>query len=118
MSDDRRDSGEGERTEEAQEAADAAENAGRDAATSDDRDKLVHLRPPRPCPTCGKASTRKSYPFCSARCADVDLNRWLSGQFVIPGRSLTDTDEDKADGFGAPVNESAPGQQKTRRDRE
>ena len=104
MSDERREGGEGAHAEEAQEAA---ENAGRDAAASDDRDKLVHLRPPRPCPTCGKASARKTYPFCSKRCADVDLNRWLSGQFVIPGRTLNDTDEDEADGFGAPVNESA-----------
>jgi len=59
-------------------------------------DKLVHLRPRRPCPTCGKPSTRKAYPFCSARCADVDLNRWLSGQFVIPGRALEDGDEEGA----------------------
>jgi len=105
MSDERRGDGEGDRDE----GPDAAGNAGRDAPASDDRDKLVHLRPPRPCPTCGKASARKTYPFCSKRCADVDLNRWLSGQFVIPGRTLTDTDEDEADGFGAPVNESAKG---------
>ena len=59
-------------------------------------DKLVHLRPRRPCPTCGKPSTRKAYPFCSARCADVDLNRWLSGRFVIPGPPLEDGDEDEA----------------------
>lgn len=88
------------------------------ASAAEDRDNLVHLRPPRPCPTCGKPSTRKSYPFCSARCADVDLNRWLSGQFVIPGRSLTDTDEDEADGFGAPVSESAKSPGKSGRERE
>ena len=23
-------------------------------------------------------------PFCSARCADVDLGRWLTGQYAIP----------------------------------
>ena len=95
MSDDRRDSGEGERTEGAQEAADAAENAGREAPASDDREKLVHLRPPRPCPTCGKASTRKSYPFCSARCADVDLNRWLSGVYAVPVKEEEDEDGER-----------------------
>ncbi len=101
MSDDRHDGGGEDRAD------------GAPASSSDDRDKLVHLRPPRPCPTCGKPSTRKNYPFCSVRCADVDLNRWLSGQFVIPGRSLTDTDEDEADGFGAPANESAkPGRER------
>jgi endogenous inhibitor of DNA gyrase (YacG/DUF329 family) len=27
----------------------------------------------------------ESLPFCSSRCADVDLGRWLTGQYVIPG---------------------------------
>ncbi len=65
-------------------------------ATPDTDDKLVHLRPPKPCPGCGKPSTRKAFPFCSARCADVDLNRWLSGSFVIPGRALDDADEEES----------------------
>jgi uncharacterized protein len=39
------------------------------------------------CPECGKpAENPKTLPFCSARCRDVDLNRWLSGRYVIPGR--------------------------------
>ena len=38
------------------------------------------------CPICGKAEAPKSKPFCSKRCADVDLNRWLSGSYAIPGR--------------------------------
>ena len=67
-----------------------------DTAAGAADDKLVHLRPPRPCPTCGKPSARKSYPFCSGRCADVDLNRWLSGQFVVPGRPLEDGDDEDA----------------------
>ena len=46
--------------------------------------KVEPLRPPRPCPICGQPSTRKSYPFCSKRCADVDLNRWLKGNYAIP----------------------------------
>ena len=53
---------------------------------------VVPLRRPKPCPTCGKPSTREAYPFCSTRCADVDLNRWLSGQYVVPGRPLEDGD--------------------------
>lgn len=36
------------------------------------------------CPICGKPRTEKYRPFCSARCADVDLNRWLSGRYAIP----------------------------------
>lgn len=40
--------------------------------------------PSRPCPVCGKPAQHKFRPFCSPRCADVDLNRWLSGQYAIP----------------------------------
>jgi len=46
--------------------------------------KVTPLRPRRPCPECGKPSARETYPFCSPRCKDVDLNRWLSGSYVIP----------------------------------
>jgi endogenous inhibitor of DNA gyrase (YacG/DUF329 family) len=48
--------------------------------------KVTPLRPKRPCPECGKPSARETYPFCSRRCKDVDLNRWLSGVYVLPGR--------------------------------
>jgi endogenous inhibitor of DNA gyrase (YacG/DUF329 family) len=42
--------------------------------------------PPKPCPVCGKPADRATLPFCSKRCRDVDLNRWLSGGYIIPGR--------------------------------
>ncbi len=48
-----------------------------------DAAKITPLRPKRPCPECGKPSSREFYPFCSSRCKDVDLNRWLSGAYVI-----------------------------------
>ena len=48
-------------------------------------DNVAPLRPRRPCPECGRPSTRDAYPFCSVRCKNVDLNRWLSGAYVIPG---------------------------------
>ena len=41
--------------------------------------------PVRPCPICGKPVQATYRPFCSKRCADVDLQRWLSGAYVIPG---------------------------------
>ena len=37
------------------------------------------------CPVCGKPANEGTKPFCSKRCADVDLNRWLKGSYVIPG---------------------------------
>ena len=39
---------------------------------------------PKPCPICGKPATEASRPFCSERCRDVDLNRWLSNSYAIP----------------------------------
>lgn len=44
----------------------------------------VRLRPKRPCPICNKPSHQKYHPFCSARCAHVDLNRWLGGHYAVP----------------------------------
>jgi endogenous inhibitor of DNA gyrase (YacG/DUF329 family) len=38
------------------------------------------------CPICGKPTVRQFDPFCSKRCADIDLNRWLTGSYVIPAR--------------------------------
>ena len=46
------------------------------------------------CPICGKPATEPSKPFCSERCRDVDLNRWLSGSYVVPGRPEADEDAD------------------------
>jgi len=48
----------------------------------------------RKCPICGKPATEASHPFCSERCRDVDLNRWLSGSYVGPGRKDEDEDAD------------------------
>lgn len=45
------------------------------------------------CPICDRASDEKYRPFCSKRCADVDLARWLSGSYAIPD----DEDEDGGD---------------------
>jgi uncharacterized protein len=44
------------------------------------------------CPICGKSAEQKYRPFCSKRCADVDLNRWLSGSYVVPGQEVEDED--------------------------
>ena len=49
----------------------------------------------KPCPHCGKPSTEQFKPFCSARCRDVDLNRWLSGAYAIPAKDDDDEDGEK-----------------------
>ena len=44
-----------------------------------------------PCPMCGKEPAAKYRPFCSKRCADLDLGKWLTGAYSIPA---ADTDEE------------------------
>ena len=36
------------------------------------------------CPICGEKTLREVRPFCSKRCADKDLGKWLTGQYTIP----------------------------------
>ena len=36
------------------------------------------------CPVCEKPTDPAYRPFCSRRCADVDLGRWLTGGYAIP----------------------------------
>jgi uncharacterized protein len=47
------------------------------------------------CPICGKPATDEFKPFCSARCRDVDLNRWLSGVYAVPVKDDEDEDGEK-----------------------
>jgi endogenous inhibitor of DNA gyrase (YacG/DUF329 family) len=56
------------------------------------------------CPICGKQTAPATRPFCSKRCADVDLNRWLSGVYTVP--VVEEEDED-----GTPPGGDAEGEQ-------
>ena len=38
---------------------------------------------PRRCPICGKPATARHQPFCSAHCANIDLGRWLDGNYRV-----------------------------------
>ena len=49
-----------------------------------DESKVTPLRKTQPCPECKKPSTREDYPFCSDRCRQLDLSRWLKGSYAIP----------------------------------
>ena len=62
----------------------------------------IPLRPKRACAVCGKPAAREHWPFCSKRCADVDLNRWLGGRYVIPG---PDAPVGRDDGLGTDAEE-------------
>ncbi len=37
------------------------------------------------CPICRQPANPEFKPFCSKRCADVDLGKWVSGSYAIPG---------------------------------
>lgn len=43
------------------------------------------VKPGARCPICRRPTEAQFRPFCSRRCADVDLYRWLKGSYVIPG---------------------------------
>lgn len=53
------------------------------------------------CPICQKPTVQDYRPFCSKRCADVDLQRWFTGAYAIPvveneddeGGAVTENDE-------------------------
>ena len=61
----------------------------------------------KPCPVCGKLSVEQFRPFCSQRCTDVDLHRWLAGVYTVP---VAENDEQANDGEAPP--EQPPEQRK------
>jgi hypothetical protein len=56
----------------------------------------------KPCPICGKPADPKVRPFCSRRCADVDLHRWLSGAYAVPA---VEGEEDELEDGGGKASE-------------
>lgn len=49
------------------------------------------------CPICGKAPVEAYRPFCSKRCADVDLGRWLNGAYTIEADAPEEIEEAAAE---------------------
>jgi endogenous inhibitor of DNA gyrase (YacG/DUF329 family) len=63
-----------------------------------------------PCPICNKPQTAEYRPFCSKRCADVDLSRWLHGVYAIPAKP--DWEEDETPGDDAALREDSASEMK------
>ena len=61
-------------------------------------DKPVPEQPARQCPICKSPAQAKFVPFCSKRCADIDLGRWLKGAYVIEGSDSPSAEDDADDG--------------------
>jgi uncharacterized protein len=65
-----------------------------DAKTSAKESKIATAKTTAAkCPICGKPADAVLRPFCSKRCADVDLHRWLSGRYVVPVTEDEEEDE-------------------------
>lgn len=64
--------------------------------TSPSNDNDTEKAESEPCPICATDAVAQYRPFCSKRCADIDLHRWLSGSYAIPAV------EDDAEGAAAP----------------
>jgi uncharacterized protein len=54
------------------------------------------------CPICSRPSDTKYRPFCSRRCADVDLSRWLGGAYAIPDSGESEDGDEGSDSEGMP----------------
>jgi uncharacterized protein len=53
------------------------------------------------CPICGKPTVTDYRPFCSKRCADVDLQRWFTGSYTIPAEEAEEPSREDDDGGGS-----------------
>lgn len=53
----------------------------------------IPARRRRRCPNCAKPMVMRYRPFCSPRCRDLDLGRWLDGAYAVPAVEIDD-DED------------------------
>lgn len=53
--------------------------------------------PARPCPICHRPAEWRYRPFCSPRCAEIDLGRWLGGTYAVPGeeRPANDAEDER-----------------------
>ena len=49
---------------------------------------MPETTPRPPCPICKKPNTVEFRPFCSKRCADIDLGKWFSGAYAVPGEPV------------------------------
>ncbi|MEL6227592.1 MAG: DNA gyrase inhibitor YacG [Pseudomonadota bacterium] len=49
------------------------------------------------CPICNAETVQAYRPFCSKRCADIDLGRWLGGNYAVPDRAVNEDDDWSSD---------------------
>lgn len=54
------------------------------------------------CPICRKTTAPRYRPFCSKRCADVDLGKWFSGEYAVPATDPEDIEAGAEDAENMP----------------
>jgi len=67
----------------------------------------------RTCPICKRSigegeDTLRFRPFCSKRCADIDLGRWLKGAYAVPATEVDDEDGEAGEGESRDSDETPP----------
>ncbi|WP_338469172.1 DNA gyrase inhibitor YacG [Roseobacter fucihabitans] len=60
------------------------------------------------CPLCGKKTDIKTRPFCSKRCADVDLARWFNGSYAVPSTDPEDVEQVLEEALRNPERQEKP----------
>lgn len=61
------------------------------------------------CPTCGKPvewENNSHRPFCSERCKLVDLGKWVSEEYRVPGKPVHDQADEAEEDRGAPAGDT------------
>ena len=80
-----------------------ADGMSSDETPKASNDNAVGVVPIRQCPICDQPATFEARPFCSKRCAEVDLGRWMTGRYAIPVED--DEDEDGELGMAPPLDD-------------
>ncbi len=73
-----------------------------DEGSSDNADAGDPERPGPRCPICSRPMSEPHRPFCSRRCADIDLHRWLSGVYSVPTTEPPEDGEQDKDNKAEP----------------
>jgi len=59
------------------------------------------------CPICQQPTEARFRPFCSKRCADIDLSRWITGRYAIAGHADAEEDSESQSAAAPPARRPA-----------
>lgn len=82
----------------ARRARELAKRSGADRATPTASSFEPTGKSPRRCPICGNPRSDAHRPFCSRRCADIDLGRWLREGYRVPSEEPVEKPDEEPEG--------------------